>query len=103
MRKTAVQRVREAQADATPHVTAVMVSGSAGYAEEDYCDSCGRHVTECRCAGCDCCELCMGHSCSSFPEYCCVGYCGARGKPGHFRTDSAPDPNHPTLNYPERR
>ena len=51
---------------------------------------------------CDCCPLCVeGSCCGSYPEYCCMGYCGHRGEPGHRRAD-APDPRFPELSFPER-
>jgi hypothetical protein len=49
---------------------------------------------------CDCCTLCVAASCG-LPEYTCPGYCGMRGKPGHFK-DNAPNRDHPQVDFPER-
>jgi hypothetical protein len=53
--------------------------------------------------GCDCCALCVsGSCCGSYPEYCCCGWCGERGKQGHYKVETAPDPAYPDESYPER-
>jgi len=59
---------------------------------------------ECRCSPCDCCQICIEGvtCCGSYPEYCCPGFCGARGEPGHFDPVGHGLADFLTLDWPER-